>query len=202
MSTSEGLLDDVGRLFGPDEGGRVSIPLDEIAFDVPDESPDGVEGAPAHRLAGEEAEPRFDQVEPRSPCGREMKPHLRMGSQPRLHGGGIPHGNVPTLAYRVDTRGVSVVFSSDQTGTSPRFVDFARGAHVLIMHLAVAAGTTNHLLHASPAVVGRVAQNAGVGQLILSHIGLFDLDSAIVELKKFYAGPLTIGADLQCTQVR
>lgn len=115
---------------------------------------------------------------------------------------GIPHGNVPTLAYRVDTRGVSVVFSSDQTGTSSKFVEFARGADVLIMHLAVAAGTTNHLLHASPAVVGRVAQDAGVGRLILSHIGLFDLDSAIAELKKAYTGPLTIGADLQCTQVK
>lgn len=115
---------------------------------------------------------------------------------------GIPHGNVPTLAYRVDTRGASVVFSSDQTGTNPRFVEFARGANVLIMHLAVAAGTTNHLLHASPAVVGRVAQEAGVGQLILSHIGLFNLDSAIAEVKKSYPGPLTVGADLQCTQVR
>jgi ribonuclease BN (tRNA processing enzyme) len=115
---------------------------------------------------------------------------------------GIPHGNVPTLAYRVDTRGVSVVFSSDQTGTSPGFLEFARGAQVLIMHLAVAAGTSNHLLHASPEVVGRIARDAGVGQLILSHIGLFDLDSAIAELKKSYAGPLTIGADLQCTQVR
>ena len=30
---------------------------------------------------------------------------------------GIPHGNMPTLAYRVQTRDVSVVFSSDQTGT-------------------------------------------------------------------------------------
>ena len=115
---------------------------------------------------------------------------------------GIPHGNVPTLAYRVHARGASIVFSSDQTGTSPRFVEFARGAQVLIMHLAVAAGTTNHLLHASPAVVGRVAQDAGVGRLILSHIGLFDLDAAIAELKKSYTGPLTIGADLQCTQVQ
>jgi ribonuclease BN (tRNA processing enzyme) len=114
---------------------------------------------------------------------------------------GIPHGNVPTLAYRVDTRGVSIVFSSDQTGTSPSFVEFARGAHVLVMHLAVAAGRANHLLHASPAVVGRVAQDARVGRLIVSHIGLFDLDAAIAELKKFYAGPLTVGADLQCTQV-
>jgi ribonuclease BN (tRNA processing enzyme) len=115
---------------------------------------------------------------------------------------GIPHGNVPTLAYRVDTRGVSVVFSSDQTGTNPGFVAFARGANVLIAHLAVAAGTTDHLLHASPTVVARVAQDAGVGHLIVSHIGSFNLDSAVAEPKKVYTGPLTVGADLQCTQVR
>ena len=113
---------------------------------------------------------------------------------------GIPHGNIPTLAYRIQTRDALVVFSSDQNGTNPRFVDFARGAHILVMHLAVAAGTTNPL-HASPAVVGRVAQEAGVGRLIVSHIGQFDLDAAITELKKFYTGPLTVGADLQCTPV-
>jgi ribonuclease BN (tRNA processing enzyme) len=113
---------------------------------------------------------------------------------------GIPHGNLPTLAYRVQTRDVSVVFSSDQTGTNPRFVEFAKGANLLIMHLAIAAGVTNPL-HASPAVVGRVARDAGVGRLIVSHIGLFDVDAAIAELKKFYIGPLTVGADLQCTPV-
>jgi ribonuclease BN (tRNA processing enzyme) len=114
---------------------------------------------------------------------------------------GIPHGPLPTLAYRVRTRGVSIVFSSDQTGTNPRFVDFAKGANVLIMHLAIAAGATSPL-HAAPAVVGRVAKDAGVGRLIVSHIGQFDLDPAIAELKKFYSGPLTIGADLQCTPVQ
>jgi len=114
---------------------------------------------------------------------------------------GIPHGNLPTLAYRVQTRDVSIVFSSDQNGTNPRFVEFAKGANVLVMHLAIAAGATNPL-HASPAVVGRVARDAGVGRLIVSHIGQFDLDAAIAELKKFYTGPLTIGADLQCTSVQ
>ncbi len=114
---------------------------------------------------------------------------------------GIPHGNLPALAYRVQTRDVSVVFSSDQTGTNPRFVEFAKGAKVLVMHLAIAAGASSPL-HASPAVVGRVAQDAGVGRLIVSHIGEFDLDAAIAELKKFYTGPLTVGADLQCTQVQ
>jgi ribonuclease BN (tRNA processing enzyme) len=113
---------------------------------------------------------------------------------------GIPHGHLPTLAYRVHTRDVSVVFSSDQTGTNPRFIEFAKGANVLIMHLMIEAGGTSPL-HASPSVVGRVAHDAGVGRLIVSHIGQFDLDAAIAELKKFYTGPLTIGVDLQCTPV-
>jgi ribonuclease BN (tRNA processing enzyme) len=117
---------------------------------------------------------------------------------------GIPHANMPTLAYRVDTRDGTIVFSSDQNGTNPKFVDFARNADVLIMHLAIAPGTTNPVgraLHAEPAVVGRIAQQAHVGRLIVSHIGLFDLDAAIADLKTAYTGPLIIGADLQCTPI-
>ena len=117
---------------------------------------------------------------------------------------GIPHANMPTLAYRVDTRDGTIVFSSDQNGTNPKFVDFARNADVLIMHLAIAPGTTNPVgraLHAPPAVVGRIAQQAHVGRLIVSHIGLFDLDAAIADLKTAYTGPLIIGADLQCTPI-
>jgi len=111
---------------------------------------------------------------------------------------GIPHGPIPTLSYRVQTQDVSVVFSSDQTGTNPRFIEFAKGANLLVMHLAIAAGATSPL-HASPAVVGRIAKDAGVGHLILSHIGLFDVDAAIAEVKKSYSNALTVGADLQCT---
>ena len=113
---------------------------------------------------------------------------------------GIPHANMPTLAYRVETRDGTIVLSSDQNGTNPKFVDFAGNADVLIMHLAIAAGATSPL-HAAPAVVGRIAQQAHVGRLIVSHIGLFDLDAAIAELKTTYAGPLIIGADLQCTPI-
>ena len=113
---------------------------------------------------------------------------------------GIPHGNIPALAYRIRAGDVSIVFSTDQTGTNPAFIEFARSATVLVMHLATAA--TDSPLHASPAVVGRVARDAGVGRLILSHIGQFDLDAATAEVQKSYAGPLTVGADLQCTAVR
>ncbi len=115
---------------------------------------------------------------------------------------GIPHANMPTLAYRVETQDGSIIFSSDQNGTNPNFVDFARNANVLIMHLNAPVGATNPL-HAAPAVVGRIAQETHAGRLIVSHIGLTGpaLDAAIADLKKAYTGPLTIGADLQCTPI-
>ena len=113
---------------------------------------------------------------------------------------GIPHGTIPALAYRVRARNATVVFSTDQTGTNPHFVEFARGADVLVMHMAIAAGGTSPL-HAAPAVVGRVAQDAHVGRLVLSHIGQFDLAAAVADVKKSYTGPVTVGADLQCTPV-
>jgi ribonuclease BN (tRNA processing enzyme) len=114
---------------------------------------------------------------------------------------GIPHGGMPTLAYRVETRNFSIVFSSDQTGTDPRFTAFAKGANILIMHMTIEAGASSPL-HASPSVVGRIARDAAIGRLIVSHLGQFDLDRAIAEVKKSYTGPLTVGADLQCTQAR
>jgi ribonuclease BN (tRNA processing enzyme) len=114
---------------------------------------------------------------------------------------GIPHGNLPTLAYRVETQGGTVVYSSDQTGTNPRFANFAKGADILVMHLATGVGSTNPI-QALPAVVGSVAQSANPKRLILSHIGNFDLDAAVAEVKKNYTGPFTIAADLQCTQAK
>jgi ribonuclease BN (tRNA processing enzyme) len=92
------------------------------------------------------------------------------------------------------------VFSSDQTGTDPKFIEFAKGSNVLIMHMAIAPGAKSPL-HASPAVVGGIARDADVGRLIVSHIGLFDVDAAVAEVKKSYPGQLTVGADLQCTPV-
>jgi ribonuclease BN (tRNA processing enzyme) len=113
---------------------------------------------------------------------------------------GIPHGNLPTLAYRIETQGKTIVFSSDQNGTNPRFPDFAKNANLLVMHLAIGVGANNPN-QALPAVVGRVAQSTNPGRLILSHIAQFDLDAAVADVKKGYTGPLTVGADLQCTQV-
>jgi ribonuclease BN (tRNA processing enzyme) len=128
---------------------------------------------------------------------------------------GVPHGNVPSLAYKVAVEGTTIVFASDQTGTDPRFIEFARGADVLVMHLAVGAGESSPA-HASPTVVGSIARAARAKRLVLAHLGPgvarasgsgslqaeFDLEPAVAEVKKEYEGPVTVGVDLLCTSVR
>jgi hypothetical protein len=68
------------------------------------------------------------------------------------------------------------------------------------MHLQIAVGATNPL-HAAPAVVGHIAQEANAGRLVVSHLGLIDLDAAVADVRKAYTGPLTVAADLQCTPI-
>src|SRR5262249_10590063 len=50
---------------------------------------------------------------------------------------GVPHGDTPSVAYRLRLGQHSVVLGSDQNGSDPRFISFAAGADVLVMHLAV-----------------------------------------------------------------
>jgi ribonuclease BN (tRNA processing enzyme) len=120
----------------------------------------------------------------------------------------VPHGAVPALAYRVEVDGVSVVFSSDQNGSDPRFVEFSRGATALVMHFATRS--PGSALHASPEVVGQVAADAGVQQLILSHLfssepvegarryNLAYLEGSVAQVRARYSGVVRVGEDLAC----
>jgi ribonuclease BN (tRNA processing enzyme) len=129
---------------------------------------------------------------------------------------GVPHGNVPSLAYRIDVDGRSIVFGSDQNGSDPGFSTFASGADVLVMHLGLserAAAPVTHF-HAKPATVGQLAQEAGAKRLVLSHLmtapptvttpewfSLFDLDHTVAEVGTHFSGPIITAADLQCIPI-
>jgi ribonuclease BN (tRNA processing enzyme) len=130
---------------------------------------------------------------------------------------GVPHTNAPTLAYRVQVGQFSIVFSGDQTGRDPKFVNFTMDADVLVMHFALSTMASEALarVHATPTVVGQVARDAKVRRLVLSHFiqgypqdprredySLFNLDQNVGEVKKYYSGPVVQAADLQCLPVR
>lgn len=130
---------------------------------------------------------------------------------------GVPHGNVPSIAYRIRVGDRSIVFGSDQNGSDERFASFAAGADALIMHFALSARAPDPIaqVHARPAAVGQVAQKAGAKRLVLSHFiqapstvttpewfSLFDLDDAVAEARKHFSGRIDTAVDLQCIPIR
>jgi len=89
----------------------------------------------------------------------------------------VPHGIVPTLAFRVSVDDTRIVFASDQNGSKAAFTEFAKGAQLLVMHLAVpedAAGDAAKL-HARPGRIGEIAGKVGPDRLVLSHLNSFNI---------------------------
>jgi ribonuclease BN (tRNA processing enzyme) len=92
----------------------------------------------------------------------------------------VTHGHaVPALAYRFDTPDASVVFSGDTT-VNDDLIALARDADILVHHVADLGYLERHgitgaaldrmaALHTDVTEVGRVAERAGVRELILSH---------------------------------
>jgi ribonuclease BN (tRNA processing enzyme) len=118
----------------------------------------------------------------------------------------VPHGIVPALGFRVTVAGASVVFASDQNGSSDAFGEFARGASVLVMHLPIPEDATGAALqlHARPSRVARIAANADAGTLMLSHFmarSLRDLDANIEVVRGAYEGRVILAEDLACLAV-
>ncbi|MGZ3402223.1 MAG: MBL fold metallo-hydrolase [Phenylobacterium sp.] len=127
----------------------------------------------------------------------------------------VDHGAVkPALAYRFDCPDRSIVLSGD-TRPSANLIKLAKGADVLVhevMYLpavaGMAAGETNartlreHLLsaHTTAEEVGRVATEAGVRTLVLSHFvpggpGITDAEWEAA-VRPHFAGRLVVGRDL------
>lgn len=118
-------------------------------------------------------------------------------------------------AYRFDARDRSIVISGD-TAYSPELVELARGADVLVhevMYLPAiealvkrlpnAKRLREHLMasHTLPADVGKLAHQAGIKTLVLSHFVPGD-DASITDahwaedVKKEFKGRIIVGRDL------
>ena len=120
-----------------------------------------------------------------------------------IHALGVPHGPVPALAYRIRIGQQSIVFSGDQNGSSETFIDFARGADVLVMHMPVPENISGvgRKLHAPPSLIGKIAAETGAGKLVLSHFMQRSLENREENLKQIqsrFSGILVSADDLDC----
>ncbi len=118
----------------------------------------------------------------------------------------VPHGIVPALAYRVQVGKEVIVFASDQNGNKPEFVDFAKDANILIMHMPVPEDVSGvgRRLHAPPSVIGTIANDADVQMLIISHLmarSLSQLDGNVGLVSSKFSGPVAVADDLDCYKI-
>ncbi|MGF1749897.1 MULTISPECIES: MBL fold metallo-hydrolase [Vibrio] len=114
---------------------------------------------------------------------------------------GIPHGDVPTLAYRIESNEGVIVISADQNGSNPAFLDFAKGADILVMPMAIheEADAISAFMHATPSVVGQIAAEVNPKLLILNHwmgLGLKRKKESVAIVKKYYNGKIFSARDL------
>ncbi len=117
----------------------------------------------------------------------------------------VPHGIVPAVAFRIRAGDESFVFGSDQNGGDPAFVDFAKGASVLVMHMVVPEDVegVGRRLHAPPSVIGELAAKIGPGTLVLSHFmarSLRDLEQNVALVKESFKGDVVLAEDLACVR--
>lgn len=116
---------------------------------------------------------------------------------------GIPHGDVPCLAYRIETAKGIIVVSADQNGSNQDFISFAKGADMLVMPLAIDenADTQSKFMHAAPDVVGKVAAEINPKVLVLNHFmgkGLRLKDQSVKIVEQYYHGDIYTSRDLSC----
>lgn len=117
----------------------------------------------------------------------------------------VDHGPVPSVAYRIEYKGQSIVYSGDTGSRGPNMVTISEQADLLIYDTAIMADEpTNplfHVLHTEPDRIAEVAIAAGVKKVVLSHITPVT-DPRIDEVKDIirdtgYEGKVKVAKDLK-----
>ena len=118
----------------------------------------------------------------------------------------VQHGAVPAIAWRIDVAGRSFIFSGDTNGNNGNLEKLAQGGDILVAHNAVpeSAVGIERQLHMPPSVIGRIAANAAVQNLVLSHRMLRTLgreSETRTLIEATYHGPINFADDLDCFAV-
>lgn len=113
------------------------------------------------------------------------------------------HGDCPSVAYRIDYKNESVAFSGDMDASAlPNLIHLVKGVDLLVFHCVVLDPPNSpaqlYALHTPPKQIGQAARDAGVKQLLLSHIAPA-IENArqpvLASIQASYKGPVEFAHD-------
>ena len=113
----------------------------------------------------------------------------------------VHHGPLPALGYRIEAAGCVISFTGDMNGSLNRMPTLAHASDILVAHNAIpedAAGVAANL-HMKPSYIGAMAADAGVKQLVLSHLMRRTIDrkdETIRIIREHYQGTVSFPDDL------
>jgi len=130
---------------------------------------------------------------PRKEMARLELPGLCLLTAPARH-------NPESLAIRIEAEGRSLIYTGD-TEYAPEVVELASGADLMICECSAPEETPVEG-HATPSVAARMAAEAGVKSLLLSHFyPPCDEADLITPARKYFAGRVLLASDFMCLTI-
>jgi ribonuclease BN (tRNA processing enzyme) len=113
------------------------------------------------------------------------------------------HGDAPAVIYRIDHAGKSITFSGDIDAKGLAGLrEIARSTDLLVFNSVVLDPPDSppvlYTLHTPPAAIGRLAAEAGVHGLLLSHLSpaTVEMHQAVLDsIRRSYSGSVTTAED-------
>lgn len=129
----------------------------------------------------------------------------------------VSHGRAPSLAFRIEGSGTSIVLAGDQNGLDSGFASFAKDADVLVLHTALSPLAEHHPFAdviGLPHQLGKLAADSNAKKVVLSHLMGFPADDAtaadfslsapdslIRAVREVYRGEVSLASDLECIEL-
>lgn len=122
----------------------------------------------------------------------------------------VDHYEAPAVAYRIEYKGYSIVYSGDTNSSTNNMIKLAQGADLLIYDTSILDNepppiSPFHKRHTTPTRLGQVAAAANPRELVLSHLTPVSLPH-ITAIKKIirdegYTGKISEARDLKVYNV-
>lgn len=113
----------------------------------------------------------------------------------------VNHGPIPAIAWRININQCSMTFSGDMNGSSGNLPILAKSTNLLIANNAIPqnANPFAKRLHMEPDLIGKIAHEANIKQLVLAHFmqrSIDRLEDTQTLIKKNYSGPIILAQEL------